>query len=107
MTEYRATTGKKLYEIFQSHEPLLAKNRKIDVILGYPDGAIKTYRYRADDQLKKYEGTDWAAIVGEDLIAACNDMSEEERLIYFNPVDLRTKEYLEEHGWFPPFTDIS
>lgn len=90
------------YEIFNNNTELEIKNHAIDQLLGYPDIETETYRYRPYDKIQKYEGTQWAGIVDNNLINACAEMTPEERLQYYDDSDLKSPQWLKDNNWFPP-----
>ena len=92
----------KSFQIFETQEELKAKNAAIDALFGYPNDK-GTVRYR-DDGRKKYEGTQWAAIVDSTLIDKCEaeGMTPEQTLEYYDGANLKTPEWLTENGWYAP-----
>ena len=91
------------YEVLTNTEEANIKSNKIDTLLGYPNG-YGTANYREifphpiDDRV--------VAIVDERLIEACEDMSDEERLQYYNQANLKTLEEVNKMGWFIDESDI-
>lgn len=91
-----------LFEIFTDYSLLEQKNANINKLLGYPNFVTDTYEYRKSR--KKYNANVWAAIVGEELVNACKNMTPAERSNYYDEENLKDFEYLIDNGWFPqPF----
>jgi len=85
------------YEICPNMADADAKLAKINVLLGYPNGA-QTYRINY-----LHPGTEDLRVVGEVdgiLVAACAEMTLEERLTYYNPNELYSLQEVYDEGWF-------
>jgi len=91
------------YEIFTTEGALNTKSTAIDILLGYPNAATKTDRYR--DVLKHDILSSWAGVVDQNLVDACASMTPTDRLQYYDDTDLKDRQYLIDNGWFPPFTE--
>lgn len=94
-----------LYEIFAIKSEGETKNDAIDNLLGYPKPKYLTYDYRKDDEgyFKHYTEELWAGIVEDELTDACDGMTHEQKLPYYNDSDLKDGQYLIDNGWYPPF----
>jgi len=90
----------KKFEIFEIESELITKSTAIDMLFVYPNAETKTERYR--EAIKKYDADEWAATVGSDLEEACSDMSESQRLEYYDPSDLKSRQWLVDNEWFSP-----
>ena len=90
----------KKFQIFNTQNDLESCNIAIDLLLGYPDESVKTYRYRPYDKLEHSVSHLWAGAVTDELVDACIEMSSEERLIYYDENNLKTFEWMKENGWF-------
>jgi hypothetical protein len=88
----------KKFEISLIQSDLINKCANIDVLFGYPNLETKTECYR--EIIKKYDSEEWAGVVGSDLENACSEMSESERLEYYDPSDLKSRQWLVDNGWF-------
>ncbi len=89
-----------LFEIFNSLEAIETKDANIDTLYGYPNPETKTITYR--DDIKHPTEELWAGVVDDGLVERCSGMTPEERANYYDPSDLKTYQYLEDNGWFPP-----
>ena len=90
-----------LFQIFITESELDTKTANINVLLGYPDPETHTTTYR--EGFQKYEGTEWAGTVKDDLVEACSGMTPAERLEYYDDSDLKTYQWLSDNDWFPPY----
>ena len=90
----------KLFEIFTTESALNTKSTAIDTLFGYPNAETKTTMYRCG--IEKYEGTDWAGCVDDVLVAACSEMTAEQRAVYYDDSDLKSYQWLVDNDWFEP-----
>lgn len=86
------------FEIFTVEQDGLTKNSSINTLLGYPDEETKTERYR--ELIKKYNQSEWAGVVDDDLVNACASMTPSERAVYYDDSDLKTYQWLIDNNWF-------
>ncbi len=91
----------KLFEIFSTEIEMKTKDSSINTLLGYPKNKDKMDVYRVGFQ--KYQGTDWAACVDDELINACSGMTPEQRAQYYDDSDLKSYQWLIDNNWYAPY----
>jgi len=85
------------YEIFPNLEAAEEKLARIDVLLDYPNGAEV---YRKHFSHPEPEDTRVTGIVDEKLVEACKEMTDEQRLQYYDHDQLYDLSEIYEQGWF-------
>ncbi|GAG06838.1 unnamed protein product [marine sediment metagenome] len=88
------------YEICPTLADADAKLAKINLLLGYPNGAT-TYRPNFLHPAAEPEDLRAIGLVDDKLVTACAEMTAEERLEYYNEENLYTLLEVHNEGWFP------
>jgi len=88
------------YQIFSTEAEFDTKEMAICALLSIPNISTKTTGYR--EKIKHYSQELWCGTVEDTLVQACANMTPSERLVYYDPENLVSIQYLTDNGWFPP-----
>ena len=87
----------KEFQIFETEQSLIDTNVLINSLLCYPTENTEKYR----DNFEHPTSGLWAGVVDDELITACSEMTQEERLEYYDADNLKAYSWMEDNGWFP------
>lgn len=93
-----------MYEIFETEKEGDTKTDNINTLLGYPRTKTDTDTYRV--LLKKYEADEWAGVVTNELVNACEGMSYDKKLQYYDEKNLKSIQWLIDDKWFKPMGEM-
>lgn len=91
-----------MFEIFETKSAGDTKTESINTLLGYPSEGAQTYR----ELMKKYEADEWAGVVTSELTSACEKMTYEEKLPYYDENNLKSFQWLKDNEWFVPPDEV-